>query len=1682
MYKVFFNYEFNKNKLKTILLWSLINFGQKYTINLVEELKKLGFTYATQAGISLGIDDLKTISIKKKLIKLIEIENHYIINNFKLGKITEITKYQELINNWQKLSEILKKNIIKKFHTINKLNPIYMMAFSGARGNISQVQQLIGMRGLMADPNGQIIHLPIKSNFREGLTSTEYLISCYGARKGVVDTALRTATAGYLTRRLVDTAQQVVICQLDCNTRKGIFLSNLYQGNKLIFSLKDQLLGRTLSKNIFHVKNKYFGIRNQQLDQETSSFLAKNFNKIFVRSALSCESSNYTLCQLCYGWNLSHARLVSLGEVVGVIAAQSIGEPGTQLTMRTFHTGGVFSGNISGQMYAPFPGIVEYSISLKGNRIKTLANVDAFLIKQKGFIIIHLKKQLEKNFKSCNLFSSKLFFYTPNFLLNYKPLMYKCKKFEVLPYTILFVKNKEWVKKNQLLANISTTSLKNNQQIQGKQFVTSKIEGEILFEDNFLLHKNKFSYSISKSKKKVWILFGKIYKSPINIRLFPQLYDYISYKFPITKVKIINNFSSFLKVYFVKKEFTNIISNQLNNFEIGFFREFFIYCLPLKKFINSYQKDLLQLKSSNIIENKKYIFINFFNYQFIFIPFIFFGNKNNFRILNNLLEQKNIVILSKSQIKQNNFNKKVLLKDSEKLFDILLSDSFSHNTSLFFFETYNNYYITPLSNFITKKNKHSFSIKQKKIASVYSSLNYNMNKVIKENLLFIEKKLFNIILVTSDFYNNHLKDLYSIKYFNFDNINNLFLHPITFSKYQFNTFLLKYINYKQNYYEISLNTWIKIKVNFKLFNKKKNNNYKNNFKNITFFQTNSFLEKLVLINFPYFLLTNFRINILYLKKFVLDIGLKRYFFNSKIINSISMLKFLLDFDSFITYKQNISYYILKEHKIKIGNIISKCSLQLIFHYFKNFKSMIIIERISSNLLVEFLNHNFFFYNFKDLSITNQINKLIYNNKLSTYLLEFYRKFFLGPSNYKLELNNTIQTHGLNINILDGWIYLPNIFTFKLLKYKKLIHSSNSFFDNFSFINKDFFIELFPIPKLLKEFSSYTKKMKFYNKSKQLFVMKYFCLNKLFYNKLKLVHNNTEYNIFHRKVPFALNLFKTNLKLLKKYIYLKFNKRYINIKFSINISFHLLIKYIKKSNYINQIYSKNKFLLKNYTINNYLLKQNFIKNFFSLDSVLFNKKRVTRLVTLQPKNIINTYFHIKVPILNLIFINKNTYFSKIVINNTLLTNKPLMVCSKIIHSFYGQKKYSLHNHNTINTKLKLLIVDFSKLSLYYNYSLINQIIKTSLIFKNNYWFNKNRVNIITHHLNWLPCSAIIAIISFLSPYEGRIINTKVIKSFKNFNIVNYLMIVTDNDLIELSSVTPQLQTGVLKVLNKEYFITKANVFEYIPRNGQLFSTLSDICPGKKVLNSGQIISHDYSQLIIRKGQSLLSSSNGIFYIWNNDFIKINDPLMTLLYKKLKTGDIVQGIPKIEYFFEARKTLQENENFLQNNLSKKLLVFFMIFKQKSTIRRAVQRSFAKIQKILIDGISRVYCSQGIIISRKHFEIIIRQMTSKVRVIDGGETGLLEGEYINLIKIENINNNLVFKRIIYEPLLLGITKASLKTESFISSASFQETTKVLSQSALERKIDFLNGLKENVILGRLIPGGTGLFINSL
>ena len=247
----FFNFSFDKSRLKNIVSWFFEKYGQYKTILFLERLKEFGFSYATLGGISLGIDDLKIPQKKIALISTSETKVAKDLMDYRNAKITGIERTQRLIYIWNQTNDMLKQEVLKYFETMDLFNPIYMMAFSGARGNMSQVRQLVGMRGLMSDPQGQIIDFPIQSNFREGLTLTEYLISTYGARKGIVDTALRTATAGYLTRRLVDVAQHVIVSQFDCGTFRGIFLFDMKEANKTIYSFQNRLIGRVLAQDVF---------------------------------------------------------------------------------------------------------------------------------------------------------------------------------------------------------------------------------------------------------------------------------------------------------------------------------------------------------------------------------------------------------------------------------------------------------------------------------------------------------------------------------------------------------------------------------------------------------------------------------------------------------------------------------------------------------------------------------------------------------------------------------------------------------------------------------------------------------------------------------------------------------------------------------------------------------------------------------------------------------------------------------------------------------------------------------------------------------------------------------------------------------------------------------------------------------------------------------------------------------------------------------------------------------------------------------------------------------------------------------------------------------------------------------------------------------------------------------------
>jgi len=348
--------------IKQLISRLIDHFGMAYTSHILDQIKTLGFQQATATSISLGIDDLLTIPWKGCLVQDAEQQSLMVEKHNYVGNVHAVEKLRQSIEIWYATSEYLRQEMTPNFRITDPLNPVHIMSFSGARGNASQVHQLIGMRGLMTDPQGQMIDLPIQSNLREGLSLTEYIISCYGARKGVVDTAVRTSDAGYLTRRLVEVVQHVVIRRIDCGTTRGISVSPRTLPER---SFIQTLLGRVLADDIY-IGPRCIAIRNQDIGiglvNKLPSFRAQPI-AISIRTPFTCRSSSW-ICRLCYGRSPAHGDLVELGEAVGIIAGQSIGEPGTQLTLRTFHTGGVFTGGTAEYVRAPFNGKIQFHEAL----------------------------------------------------------------------------------------------------------------------------------------------------------------------------------------------------------------------------------------------------------------------------------------------------------------------------------------------------------------------------------------------------------------------------------------------------------------------------------------------------------------------------------------------------------------------------------------------------------------------------------------------------------------------------------------------------------------------------------------------------------------------------------------------------------------------------------------------------------------------------------------------------------------------------------------------------------------------------------------------------------------------------------------------------------------------------------------------------------------------------------------------------------------------------------------------------------------------------------------------------------------------------------------------------------------------------------------------------------------------
>nr|YP_009312887.1 RNA polymerase b???-subunit [Helminthora furcellata]SCW21141.1 RNA polymerase b???-subunit [Helminthora furcellata]SCW24001.1 RNA polymerase beta-subunit [Helminthora furcellata] len=577
----FSNQVIDKSQLKQLIIWAFRNYGIARAANMADKLKDLGFYYATKAGISLSLEDLKIPPAKKQLLASTMNSITSTDNKYYRGEITAVERFQKVIDTWNNASESLKKEVIKYFRETDPLNSIYMIAFSGARGNISQVRQLVGMRGLMSDPQGQIIDLPISSNFREGLTVTDYFISSYGARKGLVDIALRTADSGYLTRRLVDVSQDVIIRETDCKTRRGILLEDMVENQKHLISLEQSLIGRTLCDDLVDItNNQVLAKANQSITPSlASNIVAADIHKVLVRSPITCNSVG-SVCQFCYGWNLAHGKLVDLGEAVGIIAAQSIGEPGTQLTMRTFHTGGVFTGELAQQIVASQGGILEYDLKGNPNIIRTRHGEPAYLITQDSSVRLQFSNGEEEII-------------------------------DIGKGTILLEKNHAYVNKGQIIAEYPLSNRLITERAQ--KSILADFSGKVQFTNLTVeeIQSKQHTIRIAKDGGLVWVLSGKTYRIPDNAKLLIKPGDHINEETVLATIEMTSKYSGQVELVdtgdqqeLLYKEIKVILDSKfLTSSKVYYDNEFSNGSYILE--INTNEKFLLYIKPNDILHDQQ---------------------------------------------------------------------------------------------------------------------------------------------------------------------------------------------------------------------------------------------------------------------------------------------------------------------------------------------------------------------------------------------------------------------------------------------------------------------------------------------------------------------------------------------------------------------------------------------------------------------------------------------------------------------------------------------------------------------------------------------------------------------------------------------------------------------------------------------------------------------------------------------------------------------------------------------------------------------------------------------------------------------------------------------------------------------------------------------------------------------
>jgi DNA-directed RNA polymerase subunit beta' len=1318
---IFYNKVMDRIGIKQLISRLISHFGVTYTTHILDQLKTLGFQHATLGAISLGIDDLLTAPSKSWLIEDAEQYTNLSEKHHIYGNLHAVEKLRQPIETWYATSEYLKQEMNPNFRMTDPSNPVHMMSFSGARGSVSQVHQLVGMRGLMSDPQGQIIDLPIQSNFREGLSLTEYIISCYGARKGVVDTAVRTSDAGYLTRRLIEVVQRIVIRKVDCGSIYGILVSN-FQVKKNFFSQK--LIGRLLSENIY-IKNRCFATRNQNIGASLANKLINlELEPVYLRSPLTCKSMLW-VCQSCYGRSPTNGNLIEMGEAVGIIAGQSIGEPGTQLTLRTFHTGGVFTGDIAEHVRTPFNGIIKFDENFI-NPTRTRHGHPAWICHTNLFLTIRGENKIHH--------------------------------ITIPQKSLLLVQNNQYVESKQVIAEIRAKILPFKEKV--KKYIYSNLEGEMVWNTK-VRHASEYIHSnihpILKTSH-IWILSGKSYKK--------------NYKLPIS-----------------------------------FFKD----------------QDKIDYKLS-ISKEKN--------------DFLFMGHKNqiNICILNSWIFRKNEIII-KSKLVQTIFTN--------------LNNSIKSNIVLF------GYNVIKKDNFFLLRKRYSTPF----------ILELRKKGILENNDIFAILEPPKFKLEKSGIIKYGTIKTGSIDGNNFDDARIKFFQP----RYR----IIK----GGNFFHIPENIYLSIKnLSFLLV---KNNSY-------------------------------------------VQVGTS---ITSTIISEINGL---------VKIRKSVN----NSYEVKI--------LPGIIYYPRN------TCEIS-----------------KQISILIPPGKKIFN--------EFRCKY---------------------------WTYLQWIMPYKQKPFAFVRPATEySIVDEFNKTN---------LLNLLRRNTSFKVKSVSY----------------LFYE------DDEQIRILNKKY---IQLLQTCLIIQwrDKYFLGKAQISFLRIKTKNNFRNFLQISLINSFPMLDQNKSEK------FSSVQYVLKKYFYNIFFRLRNNRFVSEYQGTVRTLFDENDKNTSFIILSPN-DLVRKSKVKKLGKLTI-------------TKSFNNFIPNKffKFSKHHDNlTYNIQLEETEVEkdkwvknlFDIMSIYHFGFIGNfQNIKTS--FECFYWNTDTKMII-----------------------SNSLITQKNKNDYQNpkwYFVDEYQKIHKFNLPINIDKVLFRWCL-LLSPPSKEEILQKLNL-------GFFFFENFCILKYSKNYPSGQIIGIDKDNFIIRLAKPYLATQKAIIHNNYGEFVEEGDTLITLIYERLKSGDIIQGLPKVEQLLEARpinlvSINLENSFEDWNNDMKKFIGTFWGFFLSTKI------GIEQGQIILVDQIQKVYQSQGVHVSNKHIEIIVRQMTSKVITLEDGMINIfLPGELIESSRAQRMNR-ILEEAIPYEPILLGITKASLNTQSFISEASFQETTRVLAKAALKGRIDWLKGLKENVILGGLIPAGTG------